>query len=188
MAGVAGPMLRGRDRSGIRFLLGLMAGETTAGLLLAVPAYLLSQAVQVFPLAARLWALAAFCALFGVADLTNRTPHVWRQVPQRLIHRLRPGALGVAWGFDLGLLFTTQKVVSLIWVAIVASVLLQPTVAAGVVVGVAALTGLVVIGGSMAYKPGRTSRPGATLRRVRQLSGSAILVLAVLTVAQAWQG
>jgi len=30
----------------------------------------------------------------------------------------KPGKLGVVWGFDLGLLFTTQKVVSLIWVAI----------------------------------------------------------------------
>ena len=69
-----------------------------------------------------------------------------------------------------------------------AGVLLHPAMAAGVVVGVAVLTGLVVIGGSMAYQPGRTSRPGATLRRVRQMSGSALLLLALVTVAQAWQG
>jgi hypothetical protein len=188
MAGVAGPMLRNKDRAGARFLAGLLVGEAAAGLLLAVPAYLLSEMAQVLPQAARLWILVGVCAIFGVADLMNRTPHVWRQVPQALIHRLQPGTLGVAWGFDLGLLFTTQKVVSLIWVAIAAGVLLQPAMAAGVVVGVAVLTGLAVIGGSVTFKPGRLRSPGALLRRVRQASGSATLALAVLTVAQAWHG
>jgi hypothetical protein len=187
MAGVAGPMLASDRRAALRFLAGLLVGETAAGVLLAIPAYLFSEAARaLIPLAGRLWALAAVCAVFAMADLANRTPRLPRQVPQALIYRLPPGTLGVAWGFDLGLLFTTRKTVSLIWVAIAAGVLLDPALAAGIATGAAMLAGLAIVAGSMSYRPGVRSRPGATLRIARQASGAVILASSFLTAAQAW--
>lgn len=188
MAGVAGPMLRSSRRDGIHFLVGLLVGEAAAGVLLAVPAYLLGDLARAaLPLALRLWLLAAACALFGAADLANRTPRLWRQVPQPLIHRLQPGPLGVAWGFDLGLLFTTQKAASLIWVAIAAGLLLDPALAAGVVLGVAVLAGLAVVAASVRFRPRMARRPGARLRLVRQASGVVLLSLFLTTAVQAWR-
>ncbi len=189
MAGVAGPMLRSSRGAGVRLLTGLLVGEIAAGVLLAVPAFLLGEGLRdVVGLPARLWALAALCAFFGVADLANRTPHLWRQVPQDLMMRLPPGPLGLAWGFDLGLLFTTQKAASLIWVAIAAGVLLDPPLAAGLIVGIAVAAGLTAAAFSLWWRPG-TGQPAAWVLRVRQVrlgSGAAILTLFVLTAVRAW--
>src|SRR5215212_10467653 len=115
MAGVAGPMLRRSRSAATRFLIGLAIGGVAAGLLLALPTYVLGSVVRgLLPEQGRLMVLAAVCGLFALADLASRTPHVWRQVPQRLQDVLPPGALGAAWGFDLGLLVTTQKTTSLL--------------------------------------------------------------------------
>ncbi len=192
MAGVAGPMLR-RDRAhGIRFLAGLAVGGTAAGAVLAVLAYIAGSAVQaILPMSVRLWSLAAVSAGFGLADLANRTPHVWRQVPQRFVHRLSPGMLGLTWGFDLGLLVTTQKVASLIWVSVTAVVLLEPTAAAGVLVGVALIASVVVTAWSMSERTSdllvsRKEHQWVTI--IRRVSGVALLILALLTAIQAWGG
>src|SRR5919108_4692328 len=115
MAGVSGPLHRGRVGARSRFLLGLAAGGVLSSLFVALTAWLLGTLVQaVVPPAARLLLLALACLAFGLADLTDRTPQVWRQVPASLVHRLPPGTLGAVWGADLGLLFTTKKTVSLI--------------------------------------------------------------------------
>lgn len=191
MAGVAGPMLRYNRGGGVRFLVGLVAGGAVAGIVLAVPAYLLGSLVRAaLSLPVRLWVLAALCVLFGVADLSNRTPHVWRQVPQRLVHSLPPGTLGAVWGFDLGLLFTTQKVASLIWVSLAAIVLLDPTVAAGVLASIAVLASLSVAALSALQQTAKTRSRGERqwVRRIRRTSGLALMILFVLTSVQAWQG
>ncbi len=191
MAGVAGPMLRYNRGGGVRFLIGLVAGGAVAGILLAVPAYLLGSLVRAaLSLPVRLWVLAALCVLFGVADLSNRTPHVWRQVPQRMVHTLPPGMLGAVWGFDLGLLFTTQKVVSLIWVALAAIVLLDPTAAAGVLAGIAVLASLSVAALSALQRTAKPRSRGERqwVRRIRRTSGITLMILFVLTSVQAWQG
>jgi hypothetical protein len=191
MAGVAGPMLRHSRESGIRFLTGLAVGGVAAGVMLAVPAYVLGGVARsVLPEPARLWAVAVACALFGAADLMNRTPHARRQVPQHLVQRLRPGTLGVAWGFDLGLLVTTQKVVSLIWVAVVAAVLLKPGVAAALLVVIAVLSNVAVTAWSMSAPTSdlRISRKERMwVRAIRRTSGGTLLVLFLLTAAQAAQ-
>ena len=189
MAGVAGPMLRNSRATGARFLAGLLVGEIAAGALLAVPAFLLGEGLRIIlPAQARLWTVAAICVLFGLADLTNRTPHMARQVPEELIRRLPAGSLGLAWGFDLGLLFTTQKAVSLIWVAIAAAILLDPPVAAALIVGIAVAASMTVIAISIWRRPGvdRLSGWGLRVRLARQSSGAAILGLFVLTAVQAW--
>lgn len=189
MAGVAGPMLRSDRRAGVRLLAGLLAGELAAGVLLAVPAYLLSKGLHAtLSQPARLWLLAAVCLVFGAADMANRTPRVQRQVPEALLHRLPPGTVGVVWGFDLGLLFTTQKAVSLIWVAIAAGILLDPVSAAAIVAGIAAFAALTVTGLSIARRPGvdRVSRWASSLRLARQGSGVLLIGLFVLTAVRAW--
>lgn len=190
MAGVAGPMLRSNRGAGMRLLIGLLVGEIAAGVLIAVPAFLLGEGLrQALPASVRLWAVAALCVLFGAADLANRTPRVARQVPEDLIRRLPPGSLGLAWGFDLGLLFTTQKAVSLIWVAIAATVLLDPPVAAAVIIGMAMLAGVVITALSLLRRPGvdRLSTWRLRLRQARFGSGAAILALCLLTTVQAWR-
>lgn len=189
MAGVSGPMLRRSRGAGVRLLAGLLVGEIAAGALLAVPAFLLGEGLRaILGLPARLWLLAALCVFFGLADLSGRTPRMWRQVPEDLINRLPPGSLGLAWGFDLGLLFTTQKATSLIWVAIAAGILLDPPVAGALLVGIAVAASMAVAAYSLYWRPG-AGRPAAWAlwsRQVRHGSGVAILFLFVLTAVQAW--
>lgn len=192
MAGVAGPMLRYHRTGGARFLVGLFVGGAAGGVVLAVPAYLLGNildAVLAPPI--RLGMLAVVCVVLGTADLMNRTPHVWRQVPQRLLHTLPPGTLGLVWGFDLGLLLTTQKVASLIWVAVAAVTLMQPGLAWIVLVGVAVLASMAVLVGSSSERAAvwlATKRKPRLVRHLRRASGVTILILAMLAAAEAWIG
>jgi hypothetical protein len=188
MSGVAGPMLRNRRSAGGRFLAGLLVGELAASILLAVPAFLVGKTLSaVIGLQARLWVVAAICLFFGLADLANRTPRFSRQVPEDLIGKLPPGPLGLAWGFDLGLLFTTQKAVSLIWVAIAATVLLDPPLASAVIIGIGVIASMAVAAFSLWWPGG--GRPSTWASRVRQArygSGAVILALFTLTAVQAW--
>jgi hypothetical protein len=127
MAGVAGPMLRRSKAQGARFLGGLMFGEFVSSALVATMLYILGTLVSlVAPLPVREVATAIVVMALGVADLRNRTPHIWRQVPQQFVRSLPPGRLGLVWGFDLALLFTTQKSTSLTWVVLAATGLLYP--------------------------------------------------------------
>jgi hypothetical protein len=187
MAGVAGPLLRSNIRKGIQFLSGLLVGEAVAGTLLAIPAYLLSSLLRpLLPAVGRLWAVAAISIVLAAADFVNRTPQMRRQVPQDLIHKLPYGMLGVAWGIDLGLLVTTRKTASLIWVAIAAGVLLNPPLAALIAAGVPVVSALALVIASMIYRPAPPGRAGARLRALRGASGMAILVCSFVTAVQAW--
>jgi hypothetical protein len=191
MAGVAGPRLRSDRGEGVRLLIGLVLGRLAAGVALSVPAYLLARAAHAtLGTPARLWLAATACALFAVFDLADRTPHPWRQVPQSLVYRLPPGTLGVAWGVDLGLLFTTQKVASLIWVSIAGSVLLDPATATAVPVIVAALAGLGEVALSVAgpqWYGVRSRLVRLPRRQVRKTSGVLLLAVFAATAVQAWQ-
>jgi hypothetical protein len=178
MAGVAGPMLDRRRRQGVLFLVSLAVGGIAAGLMLAVPAYLAGSALQAaLPRAGRVALLVAIATLLAVADLRNRTPHVSRQVPQRLVRLLPPGVLGLVWGFDLGLLFTTQKVASLIWAALAAAILLAPSTAPVLLAAVALAATAAVAARSMTPYATRISermdRPWMPWTR----RGSAIIML-----------
>src|ERR1022692_728181 len=189
MAGVAGPMFRTSRSAGARFLAGLLAGEVAAAALIAVPFFVTGEAIKtVLAAPTRLWAVAVICALLGAADLANRTPRVQRQVPESLIGRLPPATLGLTWGFDLGLLFTTQKAVSLIWAAIAAIVLLDPAMAAGLTIGIAVITVLTVTTLSIWRRPGRNRLAswGSRLRFARQGSGLALIGIFAFTAVQAW--
>jgi hypothetical protein len=191
MTGVAGPILRNaRTRArGVRFLIGLAIGGAAGGAVLAVPVYLLGLLLAPLPVWVRLTLLAAVCALLAVADFAQRTPHVWRQVPQGLVNKLPSGSLGLVWGFDLGLLFTTQKTTSLVWVALAALVLLQPALAAAVLIGVSVVATLVIAASAVTAGADDRTSPGWSrkwLRHVRRGSGVVIVVVTAVTVAQAF--
>jgi hypothetical protein len=192
MTGVAGPMLRQQRSQAYRFLLGLAIGGLLASLALAFVAWVVgSSLAKLAPTHVRVLLLAGVCALFGVADLLNRTPHPWRQVPQSLIRTLPPGQVALAWGFDMGLLFTTQKVVSLLWAAFAAVVLVAPN-AGPVVLGSAAfLSSLTIAAWTLGGGQGaRTSGEGVRrnrvwTRRVRALSGLVLIGTATVILLQA---
>jgi hypothetical protein len=190
MAGVAGPMLRRRRADGVRFLVGLMVGSTAAGLLLSLIIYLFGEiGLHALPAGWRLWLVFCACVGFGLADLLNRTPHIWRQVPQEFIHQLSPGLRGLTWGFDLGLLVTTQKAVSLGWIAIAATALMRPTVAPVLLITMAVVSSLSVAFLSMdthLFVGRHGSKEDRTwLRGVRALSGTTIMTMAAVTLTQA---
>lgn len=129
MTGVAGPMYRRSHAAGRIFVLGLLAGGLVGVMFLALIAYLLNSGLRALvPEYARWWIFAGGLVVLGVSDMINRTLHVWRQVPQGFVRRLPPGRLGVVWGADLGLLFTTQKTSSLLWAAIPGSVFVHYSV------------------------------------------------------------
>lgn len=187
MVGVACPMMRDRPRQAWRFVLGLTMGALAAGMMVSLIIYIVGSAVQAFvPQTGRIALLVGICALLGAADLFNRTPHLWRQVPQSLVRQLPPGVLGVSWGFDLGLLFSTQKVASLIWAALAAVLLLEPWAAPAVLGAMAAIfCGVIAV---------QSLRPGGEhyshgdhadrvrLRTIRIMSGLTLIVLCVASV------
>jgi hypothetical protein len=189
MAGVACPMMRERPAHGLRFILGLTGGVVGAGLVVSLALYLTGTATgAVIPHDVRVWLLATACGLFGIADLLNRTPHPSRQVPQALVRSLPPGVLGATWGFDLGLLVTTQKVVSLIWAAVAAVALLRPS-AAPLLLVMMAVGFCSVIASRTLFRTGGQFAHGSRFDLVRERSaktGSGLLLLAlcVLQIAQ----
>ncbi|WP_238005281.1 hypothetical protein KZZ52_17225 [Dactylosporangium sp. AC04546] len=128
-------MLR-HDRAGaVRFMLGLLVGGLVGSLVLAVPVYLLGRLFEELlsgPVRAVVFVVVVLT--FGVVDLTLRTPHVQRQVPQSLVRTMPPGVLGLVWGVDLAMLFTTQKTTSFVWVALAGLVLVAPGLAPVVLV------------------------------------------------------
>jgi hypothetical protein len=180
-------MLRDRPRQGRRFLAGFAAGLAVAAAVLSVPLLLLTSAAARVDETVRGLTLVALLVGLGVADLLNRTPHVWRQVPQRFARELPPGRLGLVWAIDLGLLVTTQKTTSLLWIGLAGLVLAGsplPVVLAVVLVstgfglGVAALT--LARSGSALTAP-EFSR---WVPWVRKASGTAALALAVVEIVR----
>lgn len=116
MTGVAGPLLMESRQRGLRFLLGLLVGGMlTAGLVGLLVDILSLEVGRLVDVDVRLVLLLCLVVFLGLADIIGKTPHIWRQVPQRFIRIFSPGKLGLIWGSDLGLLVTTQKSTSLLW-------------------------------------------------------------------------
>jgi hypothetical protein len=187
MAGVAGPMLQRDKAQGSRFLLGLLTGGLAASAGLAALVYAAGTPISsLAPPRYRAIFAALVIAGFGLADLAGRTPHVWRQVSQRLVRALPPGRLGLVWGFDLSLLFTTQKTTSLAWAALTGLLLLAPS---GALVALLAMTlaGTAAVAVRSASWGRQTGSSAIGDRRrhwflpMRRGAGIALLLLAALT-------
>lgn len=187
MVGVSGPMFAESVANGRRFMLGLTVGSFAGAVVLASAAAVVGVGLARtgLPLGARQAMLIGVALILGLADLTNRTPQWFRQVPQRLVRELSPGVLGVVYGVDLGLIFTTKKVTSLWWLAIVGLALFSPGLLAIAVPVGAVLTILAVWFWSLRVK-GDTAclrtNPRNLITRMRLSSGTAMVVAAGLFV------
>lgn len=191
MAGVAGPMLRRSKAQGARFLSGLMVGELVSSALMATMLYVLGTLVSlVTPRSVREVATAVIVLVLGIADLRDRTPHIWRQVPQRYVRTLPPGQLGLVWGFDLALLFTTQKTTSLTWVVLAAVGLLSPSDSWLVLLTMTAVGVLTIVVRSVYWYRRPLAVQGDRLGRwfgvTRRTVGASQLALAVAILVGAW--
>jgi hypothetical protein len=115
------------------------------------------------------------------------------QVPQRFARELndQPGRLGFIWAVDLGLIVTTQKTTSLLWIGLAGAVLLgTPATVVLTLAVAAALYGLgtavlVITGDEFLTEPARLGRLGGWAGASRRTAGVAGLALAaVLAVGQ----
>lgn len=123
MVGVTSPLIRnGKTRDGVALFGWYVMGTAFAGSIVFTGLSIISLGVSaVLPAGAR-YLLLAFCVgVLLVLDVFGKTPHVSRQTAQRLVD-LPPSVRGFAWGLDIGLLFTTIKVTSLVWVLLLLSV------------------------------------------------------------------
>ncbi|MDQ2956127.1 MAG: hypothetical protein M3Y42_04070 [Actinomycetota bacterium] len=187
MAGVAGPMLRESRSTGMRFLTGLVVGSLVTALVLALALVVTGDALtSALPFGVRASVAAAVLISLAVLDIVNRTPHVWRQVPQRLVRELPAGQLGLVWGADLGTLVSTQKTTSLIWGSLAACVLLDPGTAAVLAVAVSLIATLVIGASSHLPTAGfQHARPIRTLvPLVRKFSGALLALTGVFVVLE----
>ncbi|MGW1105327.1 hypothetical protein [Streptomyces sp. NPDC002540] len=181
-----------RSRSeGTRFLAGLFAGEVIAATLMSPVVYVIGAGLAVLvPHTGLQVVMAAVAVILGVADLLNRTPHIWRQVPQSLVRTHPPGMLGLSWGFDLALLFTTQKTTSLTWAALAAALLLHPSFSWLYLVGMAVVGVLTIALRSITWNFVPLSEFGDRLQPwfvpTRRAAGALLVVVGVLTAAGAW--
>lgn len=189
MVGVSGPLLAESARDATRFLLALVIAGVAGSAVLALVGVALSMALLAgLQLGVRMMCLAAWAVLLGVADLSNRTPQLFRQVPQRLVRELRPGMLGAVWGFDLGLIVTTKKVTSLGWLAIGGAILLSPALVPVCVIAIGLTTSLSIALWSMRVRNNTqclVRRQREWMTRTRVLSGAGLLVLATLVAGVA---
>ncbi|TAN32070.1 hypothetical protein EPN29_10120 [bacterium] len=194
MTGVASPMLKAFPARGVRFVTGLLVGGVAAGLLLSLAVYLIgSSAVALLPSRNRLLIVAGIAMTLGIADVIGRTPSINRQVPQRMVRSVPAGFLGLTYGFDLGLLFTTQKTTSLIWLAIAMALLLEPAssplILLAIALGAAGIVVLVsfILNGDMARIEGPLLINGRHLSVVDHIrKGTGLLILATVPIL-AWQ-
>ncbi|MEO6703365.1 MAG: hypothetical protein ABI140_17765 [Jatrophihabitantaceae bacterium] len=189
MVGVSGPLVADSATDGARFLLGLTIAGLAGSTMLALVGVAFSLLVQrLVSFDGRVIALVAWAVLLGGADLANRTPQWFRQVPQRLVRELGPATLGSVWGFDLGLIVTTKKVTSLAWLAIGGSVLLRPALVPVCVIGVGLTTSLSIVWWSLRVRNDTEclmKRQQDWMARARVMSGSAMLLTAVTVSAVA---
>jgi hypothetical protein len=184
-------MLQRSRASGARFLAGLAIGGVIAGLVLAVPLYLAGHlAGRFLPTSTRVVLLVGLAFALALADLTGRTPHVWRQVPQRLVRSLPPGTLGLTWGFDLGLLITTQKTSSLLWLSLAAVTLLDPGMAPGALVAfsLAATAGVITLSTTAWAVAMRGGMDWTWIRRTRWATSAAMLAAGLGTILMSVTG
>lgn len=192
MVGVSDPLWRDNRRHGLLFIGGFAAGSVAAMAVMSMPLLLLTELAGAIDPAIRAVALTSLLLGLGVADLLNRTPHIWRQVPQRFARTLQPGQLGFIWALDLGLLVTTQKTTSLLWIGLGGLILAGfpvPVVLAVMTISTVFTVGVILLTVSKAG-PALTD-PLSPLRiRVhwvpwlRRISGVAALALAGLEIAR----
>jgi hypothetical protein len=116
MVGVTSPLFRGGDvRGGFALAGWYVVGTAISAAVILFGVSVLSLGAVAVPTGVRGALLAACVGVLLVLDVFGRTPHTNRQTPQRM-RLASPSARGFIWGLDIGVLFTTIKVTSLVWV------------------------------------------------------------------------
>lgn len=189
MAGVAGPMLRRSRPQGTRFLLGLLTGGVLASALLAPVLFGLGVVLErVLSPTPRYFAGGVALTALGVLDVANRTPHVWRQVPQALVRTMSPWRLGAVWGFDLSMLFTTQKSTSVTWATLVGTAFIVPNGAWWVLIGMTVTSVAMITSRSVLFAIHRPSYVGDRQRwwfiPMRRTAGLALIAVGIVLVTE----
>lgn len=139
MVGVTNPGSAARKGHRLWSLASLSAGYAITTLFLVIALATVSEVMSaLLTESVRRTSLIFILAALGLADLVGHTPQTQRQVPQRFVRDLSIVPRNFFWGLDLGLLFTSQKTTSLIWMAISAAILLGTSVALIAVPAVAA--------------------------------------------------
>lgn len=186
MVGVAGPLMRRSRPMAARFLLGLTTGYLIVGVLLSFGMFALGLLISsILPSPIRMTILVLSTVAFGMADALNRTPQTSRQVPVRLYGQLRPELLGFSWGFDLGLLVTTYKTNSLIWVALLGTLLTAPFAAPLLMIAVALVSSGAILLRTLTHSYPRRPAPSQhtwSLVGIRRISAALLGVVTVLLV------
>ena len=145
MAGVTGPLARRDKHVAIHFVVGLAAGYVVAGVILSLAIESAGVAANALLTAgARLAAVVMACLVLLTLDAIGRTPQWPRQVPVRLFGLLRPGILGFAWGLDLGILVTTRKNSSAVWLLVIGATLTLPIAALPMLLAFSAASAAIV--------------------------------------------
>lgn len=188
MAGVAGPMLAHNRTNAGRFLAALYVGNLFGTMLVAALLIVLSQSAHaLMSQDVRIAVAAVLLICFGLLDLLGRTPYLVRQVPQSLVRRLDPGALGTVWGLDLALLVTTQKTTSLVWSLLVFLVFLGDGQDVALVLAVLVTVGtlVTVVRSAMWHPldPTRNVRYSRWFRLVGRASGGWLVACGVMLLA-----
>lgn len=184
MVGVAEPLLKWDRPAGRRFLvafgLGLMVSALVLALLLSMTQFALHLMVAPEII---VWLSALTIALLGLLDLVGHTPQLHRQTPQSWNRELRPGIRGLLYGADVGLLVSTQKATSLIWIAI-AGGLVTRFMWLPLLLVVFALSHAVTVAALSALRVGHRIelRMNRRLQRLSQLSSAILAIPAVLFV------
>lgn len=184
MVGVSGPMFRRSPGEARNFTIGYAIGYLVGGTAIAMGASIIGELIRlVLPSYPRELFLAVVLVALGVLDLADRTPELARQVPQRHARNLPAAWLGLIWGLDLSLLFTTRKTTSLIWAALAWVVLIAPGAAlAFVSIMVAVSVGQLLVGIHYRHVPDWRFGAGerTLVRWSRAIAGGGLICLATL--------
>jgi hypothetical protein len=92
--------------------------------------------------------------------------------------------LGLTWGFDLGLLVTTQKASSLLWLFVAAVALLDPGLAPGALAGVSlvATVGIAALSMTAWAVASRGGMDWTWIRRTRWATGATMVAAGLGTM------
>lgn len=194
MVGVSSRMLARQRARGVTFLLGYVAGTALVTVLLVVAIQPVGHVIQdAVPGRARLSLLASALLLLAAADALGHTPTVRRQTPQVLLRSLNPAPLGLVYGGDVGLIATTIKVSSLVWMALAYTVLQDYRAASyvlatygGVTVLTVAITAAVGVGGQRRLRIALMGGIRAGGRIAQGVSAAVGAGAAVWVVTQLW--
>lgn len=191
MVGVSAPLRHEAPTKCLRLLIGLGIGLLAAsGVLAAAATSAIAAATRITGSTVNVSIAAAAIGILGLLDMADRTPHTWRQVPQLNLTGEFPALrVGLVWGFDLGLVFTTQKATSLLWAGMIfASTSVSPFGVAALLLAHASVFWVRVATGNLGGTLNRMRERGTTdpvllnrsRRRNRAGSGSFLLLVALL--------